>query len=245
MWNVIKTSWPTGLLALFWTGMPAVTGILVLAYIGAISDELTAGGAWGWVVYVLVFVVAGGLGLLPTYAQAVVAGWVFGAAAGLAGALLGFAGAAWVGFAVSRLVSQDRMLDLIRAHPKAEAVRYALVGTRGRRTAMIIALLRIPPNSPFALTNLAMASAGVALRPFLTGTILGMIPRTAVAVLFAASAAATGAHDIQELVQADPWLTVAGVTAMIVVLVIIGRLGRRALKQAQVHPPENAPASQP
>jgi len=223
---------PTGLLGLAWTAAPAVCGTLLLAIIGPVSEWLLYHRPLGLALYTVVFVLGAGLGFLPTYAQSILGGWVFGLAAGLPAALAGFTGGGALGYAVARRVSKDRVLERIEANARARAIRDALVGRGPWRTFLVVTLLRLPPNSPFALTNLVMAATGVPLPAFLAGTLLGMLPRTAVAVALAAAASATGAEDIQTLVRhRGPWLLVAGVVGGMAVLGVLGAIARRALRR--------------
>jgi len=224
---------PTGLLGIAWTAGPAVFGTLLLASLAPVSEWLLHHRPLGLAVFIVVFVLGAGLGLLPTYAQSILGGWVFGASLGLPAALVGFTGGGLLGYYVARRVSKDRVQELIAGNPKARAIRDALVGSGPRRTLLIVALLRLPPNSPFALTNLVMASTGVPLRAFLAGTFLGMLPRTVVAVMLAAAAGATGAEDIQTFVsQRGPGLLVAGVFGGMAVLGVVGAVARQALTRA-------------
>jgi uncharacterized membrane protein YdjX (TVP38/TMEM64 family) len=221
---------PTGLLGVAWTAAPAVCGTLLLAAIGPVSEWLLYHRPIGLVVYTVVFVLGAGLGFLPTYAQSILGGWVFGLAAGLPAALAGFTGGGALGYAVARRVSKDRVLERIEGNERARAIRDALVGRGPWRTFLVVTLLRLPPNSPFALTNLVMAATGVPLPTFLAGTFVGMLPRTAVAVGLAAAASATGAQDIQTFVRhRGPWMLVAGVVGGMAVLGILGAIARRAL----------------
>jgi uncharacterized membrane protein YdjX (TVP38/TMEM64 family) len=222
----------TGLLGLAWTAAPAVCGTLLLASLAPVSEWLLYHRPVGLALYTVVFVLGAGLGFLPTYAQSILGGWVFGVAAGLPAALLGFTGGGWLGYAVARRVSRDRVENLIAGNARARAIRDALVG-RGRfRTLLVVTLLRLPPNSPFALTNLVMATTGVPLPAFLAGTLLGMLPRTAVAVALAAAAASTGAEDIQTFVRhRGPLLLVAGVVGGFAVLGVLGAIARHALRR--------------
>lgn len=223
---------PTGLLALLWTAAPAIAGILLLGYIGVVSDWLHHDLALGLIIYTLVFIVAGGCGFLPTYAQAIVGGWVFGIAAGIPAALLGFTGASLLGYGIARTVSRDKVEAMINENRKARVVRDALVGCGRWRTFIVVALLRFPPNSPFALTNLAMASTGVAILPYIFGTMIGMMPRTTVAVVFAATASRE-ARDIQEFVREGPgpYVLIGGIVVMLVVLAILSAIANRALER--------------
>jgi uncharacterized membrane protein YdjX (TVP38/TMEM64 family) len=77
-----------------------------------------------------------------------------------------------------------------------------------------------------------MATTGVPLPSFLAGTLLGMLPRTAVAVALAAAASSTGAEDIQTFVRhRGPWLLAAGVMGGMAVLGALGMIARRALRR--------------
>ncbi len=222
---------PTGALGLLWTAAPAICGFYLLGNIETVSGWLTARPSTGLAIYVVVFILASGFGFLPTYAQSILGGWVFGAVA-FPAALVGFTGGALIGYFIAKGVSHHEVEHLIEANPKARVVRDALIGHGFWRTAGTVALLRVPPNSPFALTNLAMASAGVPVLPFTLGTFVGMAPRTGVAVFLAKAAADTGAVDIQTFAKEQGVLPlVIGIVVMIVVLAIIGSIANRALKR--------------
>ena len=63
------------------------------------------------------------------------------------------------------------MRALIDGHPKWGVVRRALVDARPARTVFLVALLRFPPNSPFAFTNLVLAATGVRFWTMAIGSI--------------------------------------------------------------------------
>jgi uncharacterized membrane protein YdjX (TVP38/TMEM64 family) len=230
--DVLRALGPAGLLGAAWTAAPAILGTILLASIALVTDWLLQHRPLGFAIYVTLFVLGAGLGFLPTYAQSIVGGWVFGLALGLPAALFGFTAGALLGYAVARRVSRDRVQELIDANPKARAIRDALVGRGAWRTLLVVTLLRLPPNSPFALTNLVMAATGVPVGLFAAGTFLGMLPRTAVAVGLAAAAAGTGAEDIQTFVRhRGPALMVAGVFGGMAVLGVLSLIARRALRR--------------
>jgi uncharacterized membrane protein YdjX (TVP38/TMEM64 family) len=232
--SVIRRLGPTGLLGIAWAVAPALCGFYLLAKIDPVSQWIQSHGDLGAAVYVGAFIISAGFGLLPTYAQAILGGWVLGFAVGLPAALIGFTGAALVGYGISRLVSRDRVEKMLEENVKARAVREALIGRGFARTLGLVALLRCPPNSPFALTNLLMASAGVAMGPYVMGTMIGMIPRTAVAVGLAHAAATTGAKDIQSFVKdgPGPYVLIGGIVVLFIALGIIGTIAQRAIDRA-------------
>ena len=151
---------------------------------------------------------------------------------GFGAAIVAFTGASLIGYIIARTVSKDRVEDLVESNPKSRIIKESLIGQNTWKTIGIVTLLRLPTNSPFALTNLAMASVGVRLFPFLVGTAVGMAPRTGLAAYLAAWAQATGAESIQDFARERGWwLIVIGVVGMVVVLGIIGAIANHALNQ--------------
>lgn len=209
---------------------PPIGGALTIVYMNDIGLWLATHGALGLVIYVAAFAVLAGFALLPTWAQAVLGGWAFGFAGGFPAALAGFLGGATIGYLLGRAASGDRVEKILAEKPKWRAVRDALVGDTGPgaawRTLGIVTLLRAPPNSPFAITNLVMSSVHVKGLPFLIGTLVGMAPRTGVAVWLGA-----GIQDLAHDATRPRWFIVATIVSSIVVIVIVGSLANRALER--------------
>lgn len=225
--EIFRRMGPAGWLGIAWLIMPPLGGFLLLLNINTIADWLTHHQALGYALYVIIFIFSAGFGVLPTYSQAILAGWAFGFALGFPGALAGFVGASAVGYVVARTASRDRVERLIEENRKARAVREALIGHGFWRTLGIVALLRVPPNSPFAITNFVMATTGVGKRAFLIGTALGMAPRTAAAVYVA-----TQIQDLTDREQTRPvWMIVSGIVLAIAVIAIIGYIANQAVKR--------------
>ena len=112
------------------------------------------------------------------------------------------------------------------------AVRKAVIGKVHSRYLHRRAT-SLEPNSPFALSNLALGGARTPTAPYLLGTMLGMLPRTAVAAGIAAAAAADGSRGLLEVVQEKGWpMTITGIVVLVVAILIIGSIGKRALKRA-------------
>ncbi len=242
--GIMRSLGPAGVLGVLWTAMPPIGGLLLLANIGAISAWLQDHQIMGVVLYTVIFIFSAGFGALPTYSQAILGGWAFGPVTGFAAAWVGFVGASVIGFYIARTVSRDRVEKVIAGNDKAEAIRQALVGHGLARTTLVVTLLRIPPNSPFALTNLVMSTTGVARVPFVIGTALGMAPRTLAAVLLAAAGASRG-DDIVQVLAKDPLIAIIGIAITFVVLGIIGFIAKRALEKLSAGPmkPEQGTAT--
>lgn len=222
---------PLGSIALFWAMAQTDLG-----------PWLQSHGWMGVLVYAGVFAALSGVALLPTYAQSALGGWAFGVPMGITGAAAGFAGGATIGFLIARRASGDRVEALVESKPKLRAVRRALLGPAGMRsngeqrprpgqwwkTMLMVALVRLPPNSPFALTNLVLASVKVPFVPFVLGTVLGMLPRTLLAVWIGALVAGQFSKDT--LSGAAPkWMLPVAIGVSIAVIVLIGTLAQRAI----------------
>lgn len=227
-----------GVLAIAWVSLPAIFGFWLLAQIGDVSDwyrgwEDSSGLVAALVLYIGLFALTSGLGLLPTYAQAFLGGWVFGPIAGSIGALGGLTFGAGLGFALARVVSGERIESLIDRRPVVKTVRDELVGSGFLKTMGIVALLRLSPSSPFALSNLALGGARSPVLPMLLGTFFGMMPRTILVVAMAAAAAADGSQDLLDVVSRRGTGTVLiGIVLLVGSLWIIGLIAKRAIRRA-------------
>ncbi len=226
---------PAGILAVLALALPPLGSLALFATMGTTGPWLKSHAELGLVLYASAFAILAGLALLPTYAQSALGGFAFGIAWGVPAALVGFTAGAVIGYEIARRASGERVLRLVDEKPKWRAVRDALLGAAdtpggglGRILGMII-LLRLPPNSPFALTNLVMASVRVPRRCFVVGTAIGMAPRTALAV-----AVGAGAHELSkdELRAAlPPWALYAGIALTIAVFLFIGIIANRAIER--------------
>jgi uncharacterized membrane protein YdjX (TVP38/TMEM64 family) len=166
--------------------LPPIGSLVLLATINRSAAWLRAHDELGVIIFILAFAVCGGIALLPTYTPSLIGGWAFGIWAGLAATLAGFLGAAAIGFALARRLSGDRLMSVLQEYPRGLAIHDALLGSGFWRALLVVALVRLPPNSPFALANLLLAGSRVALVPFLLGTLVGLTPRAAAAVVVGA-----------------------------------------------------------
>jgi len=231
----LKRLGPVSILAALAASMPAIGGLVLLGTVKWSTAWLQSNGEWGVVYYMLGFSVMAGLALLPTYAQAVVGGYAFGVAAGIPAAVGGFMGAAIIGYLIARRASGDRVVQIIEEHPKWKAVSDALIGGGFWKTLGIVTLLRLPPNSPFAITNLVLASTRIPALIYIIGTLVGLTPRTAAAVYIGAQ--------VSEMDFSSPsWMKITGIVLLVVVVVIIGNIANKAVAKATAG--EEKPAEQ-
>lgn len=213
---------PAGPLAIVAASLPAFGGFALLGIMPWLSEWLKTQEYWGLVFYVTGFALLAGLALLPTYAQAIVGGFVFGRLLGAPAAICGYMGASIIGYVIARYASGDRIVHIIDEKPKWKKVYDALIRSGWLRALAIVTLLRVPPNSPFAITNLVMA--GTQVRPwiYVVGTLIGLAPRTVVAVHIGAG--------LKELDFSDMRRTFMLVALVITAIFVLGMLGSLANK---------------
>lgn len=205
---------------------PPLGGVLVLAYADPLGMWLRGHGAAGWVLFVGVVAVLTGSAIAPTYSFSVLAGWAFGSASGTVAGVLAYTLGAMLAFTVARRASGRWLADRVDRSRRWGPLRRALVQSRAGRAWLLVTLFRLPPNSPYALGNLLLASVGVPWRVFVAGTAVGLLPRT-----FAA--AWLGSH-LSELRFDQPrdWRWVAAaVVVTFVCLGIIGWIARRTMQR--------------
>lgn len=231
--EIIKRLGPAAWLGIAWAVLPGIAGITLLANMGTATRLLVGTDenpglplAMGIALYVAIFVITAGLGVLPTVSQAILAGFAFGITWGFPAALIGFAGASIIGYTIANVVARKKIEDEIKSHPKAAIIRDAFIRHGKVRALVILTLIRVPPNSPFALTNYAMSVSGVKLVPFLIATIVGMAPRTFAAVWIGSQVSSW------DQAKMPKWLVIGGIVLAIVILVGLGKLANKAVESA-------------
>ena len=171
----------------------------------------------------------------PFIAPAFVATYAVATALGLPGSALTIAGGAIFGFELGVLLNwMGASLGATLAYLLArtlgiDAVR-RLLGTRVQRLDVLagghgfatVLRLRLIPVVPFNLLNFAAGLAGVRMRDYVLGTIIGLIPGTMIYTYFADAllAGAAGA-------QRDALLRLLVAGALLVALSFLPALGRR------------------
>lgn len=223
-----------GVLLALWSLVPMFMGVYLLSQIATLADRFRADGIRGPVIFALGYAVCCGAGLLPTYAPSFAAGWIFGPVVGFPVCVAGYLGGSTLGFALSRLAGRGGQVQAWIDHwPKAAVIRRALVEENPRRTGLIVGLLRLSPSCPFSVTNLAMAGAGVPFVIFMLGTVIGMAPRTLLAVVMSHVAAEQGERDLVALATREGYLVVAiGVVLLVGSILLISHIAKVALARA-------------
>lgn len=236
---MLKRLGPAAILGVAWSTLPSFAGVLLvlnmepirLALVGDAGSTMHL--AMGMSIYLAGFVILAGFGCLPTVSQALLAGYAFGVPMGTLLALLGFGGASLVGYEVVSKVARSRVEQEIVNKPKAKMLRDALLRASTRRALLIVTLVRVSPSSPFALTNLLFASLGVRRGVFFFGTLLGMLPRTLAAVMIGQQFTGWNGG-----IDKPRWLIVAGIVAIVTLLIVISKVSASALMRMTREPGE-------
>ncbi len=165
-----------------------------------------------------------GLALLPTNVIGIVSGWAFGLPLGLVVLMTGIVGAAVVSFLVNTLISGKKLPTALEKYPRSEAVYLSLLQDNVRKTTIIIILLRLSIVMPFALTNFLMAASRVPLWAFVTGTAVGMLPRSATMVFVGSGLAELNLNEPR-----DTYFFMIGAVVSVVSMIMIAAISRKAL----------------
>ena len=210
---------------------PPLGGFILLASLTWLGTWLRGQHDLGWLVYGVATAVLIGLSIVPTFSVGILAGWAFGFLAGWPLSIGAIVVGSLLAYALGRGIARERVLEVIQERPKWRAVHEALLARRSGQTLLVVTLLRIPPASPFALTNFVLAAARVPLVDYTVGTLLGIAPRMALTVFVGA-----GLEQLRFKGVFDPWMTGAGVAALVVVCVVLGVWSRRVMQRLGTAP---------
>lgn len=136
-----------------------------------IRTHVVGAGPWGPVVFVGGYA-AWSLLPVPKNVATAAAGVLFGVAGGSALAWVGATLGALAAFGLARALGRDLTSRLLRGRLAAAD---AALGNRG---FVAVLLARLVPVVPFTAVNYASGVTGVQLAPYLTATMLGMVPGT-------------------------------------------------------------------
>ena len=199
----------------------------------ALLSVLTWSGGWlrlhpetGWVVYAVGAALLIGFSLVPTFSCAIIAGWSFGFLTGWVISVVAITAGAVLAYAIGRGIAKDRVVELIREHPRLEAVHRALLARRAGETLLVVVLVRLPPAAPFGLTNFLLAAARVPRTDYIVGTLLGVIPRLALTAFVGAALEQLRFDNVM-----DRWMVIAGGVLSLLAVVALGALAGRALQR--------------
>lgn len=159
-------------LIVFFATLPALvsSSLLLLFY-----DKIQIIAASGY--YTLLFYAATAftmfLGLTPTTFIAVITGYAFGWK-GLGMMMIAYPSAALMGLFFGKAVNRWITGSEGFIHPGLKRFFDAL----GDRQFLLFFFCRLSPVLPFAMTNVALSRMQVKILPYISGTMVGMFPRT-------------------------------------------------------------------
>jgi uncharacterized membrane protein YdjX (TVP38/TMEM64 family) len=204
-----------------------VLGRRAAALLPALTEAVSRLGAWGPVLYVVVYVI-GAVLLIPGSVLTLAAGVLFGLVRGAALVFLAATLGATAAFLVARYVARGYVERRIGTGSLA-AVDRALA----RKGLRLVFLLRLTPVVPYSLLNYSLGLTGVSLRDFVLGS-AGMLPGTILYVYYGKVAGEVAALAGGQAVPRDAtyWASIAvGLVATIAVTVMVTRTARRALRE--------------
>ncbi len=214
----------------------AAAALLLLApwreWLAGLSGWARAAGPAGVAAFVLAYA-AGSVLALPVWPLTVAAGVAYGAWAGFAVALPAGAVGASAAFLAGRTLLRGTVARRIARDSRLAALDEAV----GRQGAFLVLLLRLSPLFPSNVVNYALSTTRLRLLAFAAASFLGMAPIT-----FAwawAGATLGGLQGVAGRPPAGPGERVlqwAGLLATVAVVILLGRIARRALTATSAAP---------
>jgi uncharacterized membrane protein YdjX (TVP38/TMEM64 family) len=213
---------PVSLLAL-------VIAILVLAKVfglggklGALRGWIDSFGAWGPLVFILIYIAAT-VAALPGSALSVVAAALFGSVLGVVLVIIAATIGASLAFLISRYFAREAVSHWLSQNEKFQRLD-RLTEEHG---AIIVALTRLVPIFPFNLLNYGFGLTRVPFWTYVFWSGLCMLPGT---ILYVVGADVI----ISALAQGKvPWVLIGALLAAAVVLVVLVRYARKKLKEKE------------
>ncbi len=193
-------------------------GLLLAIVVAAVAVQLAVGlpgqeelrsaldgfGPWAVPAYVLAYVAVALLPAGPAVVVTIVGGALLGFAVALPATLLGATLGATAAFGIARWLGRDAVSAVSGARVRALDAR---VREHGLATVLVA---RLVPLIPFTSANYAFGLTSVRVSSYLLGTVLGILPGTAVYVAVGAYGAEPGSWPFLLAVAALLLLTAVG-----------------------------------
>ncbi|MEP6781796.1 MAG: VTT domain-containing protein [Gemmatimonadaceae bacterium] len=204
-----------------------VCGKLLAPYLPQFTAWVETLGVWGPVAFMAVYIL-GVICLMPVFLLIIAGGAIFGILKAFLFSMTSAMAGGVVAFLISRYLIRGFVYNKISTHPKLVALD-RVVGEDGLK---LVLLLRMSPVIPFVLSNYALGITRVKPAQFVIGT-LGLAP---MALSYAALGSAAGAVDVAEKSAVSMPVVVAGLTATLILGLLVARIVKRALVAAQANP---------
>jgi len=182
----------------------------------------------GRAAYPVFFAILVGIQVLPLMSglpYIILAGAIFGPAAGLAVVSAASSFAACISCTIARGISRWHGFDLACVSPSAAALDRALASRGPGTMLLLVTLLRLSPVVPFTFSNYLFGLSSIDLAVLGIGTLVGTLPSQAAYV----AAGSLGQKALSGQLQLPPILLVCGVAATILAMVLVGRVAKQTL----------------
>lgn len=156
---------------------------------------------------------------------------VFGPYLGFVYSTIGLLTSAAAGFAIGRRLGREGLERLLSGRGGLDRALHAM----RRHGIKTVVFFRIVPVLLYTLVNLAFGAAGLPWRPYVLGTLVGMVPGIAVMSLLGEGLA-------QMLQAASPWHAGAIGAALVALLVVFRMASRRVARLRDAQPPNGTAA---
>ena len=197
-------------------------------------------GAIGPLVVVLLYMLATVL-LVPGSAITVGAGTLFGLKTGFIVVVLGANFGALCSFLLARGFLRQKAAAWAAANPKFRSLDQAI----GKQGFKMVLLTRLSPVFPFVLLNYFLGLTAVRTGSYVAANLLGMLPATFLFVYVGAAARDALAQPDASVDFYRQLLKYVGLAATIAVVVLLTRIARKALREAEQVEEGSAVAGQP
>ncbi len=195
----------------------------LLTYYAILHESDIAGfTAWQWAGITLLCAITSAA-LTPPTMLALIFGYFLGWQAVLPLFLVNMGGILFINLLV-RWLDHERFLSFLRRNPKAQSVLDRILN----KELEVIFFAKLSPILPFGLTNLLFALSGAQLKNILLGGLLGMMPRTLLAIW-----SGHEAREIRTLLEnpnQSSWTQIIIVVLVIVSIAGLWQVIQRALK---------------
>lgn len=189
------------------------------------QEAVRNAGPWGPALYAAAYALCAVL-FIPATVLSLGAGALFGPVLGTGVVLAGASAAAAASFAIARLALRERVRLALSRNRRFLALDRAIA----REGARIVLLVRLSPVFPFTWVNYAFGVTGVDARAYVLATIAGMLPGI-IAIVYLGHAAGSLTRDLSPIQMA---FRVIGALATLAVVVVVGRIARRAMHDAGI-----------
>lgn len=132
---------------------------------------------WGWALFYLITIVTMGLALTPTTFIAILGGY-FLSWISLVYMIPAYLLASLLCYTISQRVDRGKLMSSFAQHPKVQS----FLSQAHQNELSLVIYSKLSPALPFALSNFLLAVMNISRGKFLLGCLIGMLPRTLLAI---------------------------------------------------------------